>query len=165
VSSLNEADDISQFVNAIILGFESVTFLYPMTEEHLYTLTGHAASGLRRRLRFASGNHGRARFRLKHELNILNVLKDYGIGQIPQLDTIRRLPDGGICAIYFDSEPTKFQDFANETIELEWPLRIGAILKFAQSLASLLSKTHTAGVFRKGLDNIELTSRWPFMHK
>jgi hypothetical protein len=41
-----------------------------------------------------------------------------------------------------------FQEYSDFVHTLEWEERTGEILKFAQSLAALLSEVHLAGVFR-----------------
>lgn len=143
-----EDDDITEAVDVSIPGFTSLAYIYGTSEERVYTLVGTDSAGIRKRLRFAPGSHGRARLRLRHELDVLNVLTEYSVAQIPQIEKVEHLPDRGICAIYPLLPVRTFQEYADEVLQMSHEQRIGEILKFAQSLATTLSQTHLAGVFR-----------------
>lgn len=125
--------------------------LYPTTEEFLYTLLGTTANGGRKRLRFAPGNQGRARLRLRHELDVLRILQEHAVEKVPQPEQVKSLPARGLCSIYSVRETRPFQEFVDHIAKTDWTPRLGSILKFAQSLATTLAEAHTAGIFRTRL--------------
>lgn len=144
----SEADDLTELVDITVPGFTNLRYLHATTEERLYTLLGTTSAGTRKRIRFASGQHGRARLRLRHELNVLNLLKDFNVPHIPQLEKVETLPDRGICAIYPYVPMRTFQEYSDDIKAMEWDKRLGGILQFAKSLATTLSEAHLAGIFR-----------------
>jgi len=109
---------------------------------------GTTAAGERKRLRFAPGNQGRARLRLRHELDVLRILQQHAVEKIPQPERVDGLPDRSLCSIYSVRATRTFQQFADYIAEMDWAARLGSILKFAQSLATTLAESHTAGIFR-----------------
>jgi len=148
-SNPREEEDLTEGVDVSIPGFSSLAYIYGTSEEHVYTLKGTDASGKEKRLRFAPGSHGRARLRLRHELDVLTVLAEYRVPQIPEIEKLEHFPDRGICAVYPFVQVRTFQEYLDEVRQKSHDERIGEILKFAQSLAKTLSATHMAGVFRK----------------
>lgn len=157
-----EEDVAAETVDISIPGYSSLGYVYGTTDERLYTLNGtEDATGARKRLRFAHGKFGRARWRLGHELSVLQVLSNSRLRHIPRLEDVIRLPDGSICAIFPFKPVRTFQEFSGFVQTLEWDQRLGEILKFAQSLAALLSEIHLAGAFRtlrvrKTVSNIQM---------
>jgi hypothetical protein len=144
-----EEDITAEAVDIAIPGYSSLKYVYGTSDERLYTLDGtEDATGLRKRLRFAPGNFGRARLRLGHELSVLQALSSNRLRYIPHLENIIMLPDRSICAIFPFKPVHTFQEFANFVNSLEWGQRLGEILRFARSLAALLSEIHLGGVFR-----------------
>jgi hypothetical protein len=131
-----------------IPGFTSLAYIYGSSEERVYTLAGTDSSGVRKRIRFAPGTHGRARLRLRHEIDVLDVLAEYRVSQIPQIEKVEYFPDRAICAISPFSPVKTFQEYLDQVVQMGPDEQIGEILKFAQSLATTLSQTHLAGVFR-----------------
>jgi hypothetical protein len=144
-----EEDLINEGVDVSIPGFNSLAYIYGTSEERVYTLVGTDASGVEKRIRFAPGTHGRARLRLRHELDVLTILAEYRVPQIPEIEKIQYFPDRGLCVVYPFVPVRTFQEYLDELMQKSYNERIGDILKFAQSLAKTLSATHMAGVFRK----------------
>lgn len=100
-------------------------------------------------LRFAPGTHGRARLRLRHELNVFEVLSNSRVRGIPSLERVDTFPDRAICAIYKFVTVKSFQNFSEELSSKTLTEKLGDILKFGQSVANTLSEAHISGVFRK----------------
>jgi hypothetical protein len=144
-----EENVASVTVDIRVPGYSNIEYVYGTTNERLYTLNGtQDGTGVRKRLRFAPGKYGRARLRLGHELSVLQALASNRLRHIPRLETVLQLPDKSLCAI-FSYKPVKtFQEYSDFVHTLGWEERTGEILKFAQSLAALLSEIHLAGVFR-----------------
>lgn len=147
--SPKEDEDLSECVDVSIPGFSSLKYIYGTSEERVYTLIGTDSFGTQKRLRFAPGKHGRARLRLRHELDVLSVLAEYRVPLIPEIENIQQFPDRGICAVYPVLPVRTFQEYLHELLKKSHDERIGEILKFAQSLTRTLSATHLAGVFRE----------------
>ena len=143
----DDHEDI-EALNVEIPGFSGLEVLCPTTEEFLYTLIGRAANGESKRLRFAPGNEGRARLRLRHELDVLRILQEHAVERAPQPEQVTYLPTRAICSIYSVRQTRSFQEFVDQISKTDWILRLGSILKFAQSLATTLAESHTAGIFR-----------------
>jgi len=149
VNAGEDEEGLADVVDVSIPGFSSLKYIYGTSEERVYTLVGTDSSGTEKRLRFAPGKHGRARLRLRHELDVLNVLAEYNVPQIPEIEKFEQFPDRGICAIYPHSPVRTFHEFLDEALKKSHDERIGEILQFAQSLTRTLSAAHIAGVFRK----------------
>lgn len=144
-----EEDVAAEAVDIQIPGYSSLEHIYGTSDERLYTLNGtEDATGIRKRLRFAPGQFGRARLRLGHELSVLEALSSNRLRHIPHLEDVVRLRDRSICAVFPFKPVQTFQEFSDFVRTLEWGQRLGEILKFAQSLAALLSEIHLARVFR-----------------
>jgi hypothetical protein len=148
-SSGEDPENIEVF-SMSIPGFASLEMLHPTSEEHLYTLVGTTTAGVRKRLRFAPGTQGRARLRLRHELDVLRILQEQVVETVPQPDSVEYFPDRGICSIYAVMKTRSFHEFGDHIAQMDWSARLGCILKLAQSLAMTLSHTHMAGIFRIG---------------
>jgi hypothetical protein len=142
------AQDLTQPVDITIPGFQSLKYLYPTSEEHLYTLTGTTSERTFKRLRFARGKDLRARIRLRHELNVLQVLKRANLTTLPQPENVLALPDLSICAVYENNPVVSFQRYLDKITSMDWWPRLGEILRFAHSLGKTLSEVHVAGIFR-----------------
>jgi hypothetical protein len=149
INHSDEGEDITAAVDTAISGFSDLEYVYGTSDESLYTLIGtHTESGVRKRLRFAPGNRGRARLRLQHELNVLKMLEEYDVPQIPQIEQILDLPDRSLCVVYQFLPVKTFQEYLESITNLQWDERIGEVLKFARSVTVTLSAMHLAGVFR-----------------
>lgn len=152
--------DLTQPVNISIPGFQSLNYLSATSEEGLYTLSGETSKKIRKRLRYAPGTEGRAKLRLRHELNVLKVLEGVETTGIWKLEGMQNFPDKGICAIYTLRPFMTFKEYVSKLGTIEWWSRLGNILRFAQSLTKLLSSIHQAGIFRNICSEMFLTDRW-----
>jgi hypothetical protein len=144
----SDEEDLTESVDVTIPGFHDLSYLYATTEERLYTLVGSDPTGTLKRLRFASPQHGRARLRLLHELNVVKVFTDFDVPHILQPERVEFFADRGICAVYTFRPVRTFQEYLDEITRMDWEARLGEILKFAKSLARTLSEAHSAGIFR-----------------
>jgi len=131
-----------------IPGFQSLSYLSARSEDGIYTLVGKSTEGVRKRIRFASSKHARARLRLRHELSVLKVLEEYKVSGVLQPEDVETSPDNGITAIFKFRPVKSFQAYFDSVNAMNWWSRLGEILKFTQSLTKLLSKVHQAGIFR-----------------
>jgi polyferredoxin len=129
-------------------GFRSLQVLHQTSEEFLYTLMGETTDGFRKRVRYAPGSPGFARLRLQHELSVLQIFQQHGILKVPQPEKVDTLPDRGIYAVYPVTSTKSFQEFTDNIAKMDWWPRLGCILKFAQSFATVLTETHAASIFR-----------------
>jgi hypothetical protein len=152
---LNEPDeDLSQPVDITIADFHSLEYYRTTSDDGLYTLTGVNVDGIRKQLRFAPGKHGRARVRLLHELEVLDVLKEALARKIPQPEDVKTFPDRSVCAVYEYTPVESFQQYLRRVVAMDWRSRLGEILKFGQSLIEKLSEIHDAGIFRLIADSL-----------
>jgi hypothetical protein len=147
-STPNKEENRPETINLSIPGFESISLVCNRAEQRICTVIGTTSTDVLKRLRFAPGAHGLARHRLIHENIVLDILKDYGCTRILQPEKVEVLSDRSICAIYPFTPAKRFQEYLDEITEMEWWLKLGEILKFAHSLAQMLSEVHLAGVFR-----------------
>ena len=109
---------------------------------------GDTNDGFRKRVRYAPGSPGYARLRLRHELSVLNTFQLYGALQIPQPEKVDTLPDRGVYSVYPVTPTQSFQEFTENVAKTDWWPRLGSILMFAQSFATVLTESHSAGIFR-----------------